>query len=129
MCLCVCQILEAQLHLAHVTNCTTQFYHAIAALPPEVINTLSPAPLDAKNFQIPKSAVLSEHKKTKPELFEKLIAATTMCGRPSTYGREVGDRRRARAPQISAGITDLDHSCGRESEISLAQIGTLADEL
>ena len=131
------QILEAQLHLAHVTNCTTQFYHAIAALPPEVINTLSPAILDAKDFQTLKSAVLSEHEKTKPELFEKLIAATTMCGRPSAFLTDIQrtaeklgiGEELVRHKFLQALPTTIAPVIASQKTLSLAQLGVLADEL
>ena len=78
-------VFEAQFHLAHITTKETRFFHALAALPPEIISRLSPTILNNRVYTALKASVLSTHEATKPELFEQLISPSQMTGRPSQF--------------------------------------------
>ena len=82
-------ILEAQFHLRKITSEETKFYHALAALPPEIITRIPGEQISTRTYSSLKDAVISAHERTKPELFEKLISTTKLTGRPSVFLQEI----------------------------------------
>ena len=58
-------ILEAQFHLRNITSQETRFYHALSALPPEVVTRISGDILSSKIYDTLKEQI---HEQTKPEL-------------------------------------------------------------
>lgn len=131
------QIIEAQLHLAKITNKTTRFYHAISALPPDVVKSVSPLVLDTKDFDILKAAVISEHEETKSELFDDFMNCNTFVGRPSAFLNSLVRK----AEKLSIGPDLIRHKfiqalpqnvapvVATQKTLSLPQLGSLADEL
>ena len=81
-------ILEAQLKLARISSEETQFYHALAYIPPTTVARLSKADLSSRNYQTLKDAVLKFYELSKNELFDSLVSST-MVGKPSIYLREM----------------------------------------
>ena len=106
-------------------------------MPPDIVAKLSPSILTAQKYDELKEAVQSSYEKTKPELFSKLISETKMTGRPSAYLHEllaiankvgVGDdlvRHRFKQSLLST----IAPVVAAQQELSLQQIGKLADEL
>ena len=130
-------IFDAQFFLQKITSSQTKFYHVLAALPPDTISRLSPSTLQSKNFEELKNAVVELYEKTKPELFEKLISTTTMTGRPSLFLSElreiaakvgVGDDL-VRHKMLQALPPTIGTVLGAQKELTLTQLGKLADEL
>ena len=68
-------ILEAQFHLANISTTSTKFYHALAALPVEVVSKLSTTGLTDNDYNTLKAKVLELHEASKPEIFENFLYA------------------------------------------------------
>ena len=131
------QILEAQFSLRNINNNETKFFHVLANLPPETVSRVPSNILENHHFSELKNFVKELYEKTKPELFEKLISATSMTGKPSTFLHEI---------QLTAskvGVTDdlvrhkfiqalpssISPVIAAQKDLTIAQIGKLADEL
>ena len=82
-------ILEAQFHLRKITSEETRFYHALAALPPEIITRISEEQISSRTYSTLKDAVVSAHERTKPELFKKLTSTTQLTRRSSLLPQEI----------------------------------------
>lgn len=131
------RILEAQFQLRSIQLSTTKFYNTLAALPPEVVSKLSPEILDSAQYDKLKTAVIDFYERSKPELFANLSAATHMTGRPSLFLQELS----AIASKVGVGDEFIRHKfiqalpptispvIAARSEMSLVQLGKLADEL
>ena len=83
------QILEAQFNLRNIVNEETKFYHVLANLPPETVSRIPSEIIENRRFTDLKTHVKELFEKTKPELFEKLISATSMTGKPSSFLQEI----------------------------------------
>ena len=130
-------IMDAQFHLAHITQTQSKFYHVLAVLPPDTVSRLGPDVLSNKTFEGLKEAVTSLYAQSKPELFERLISRTQMTGRPSAFLHELRDT----ASKVGVGeelvrhkmIKSLPPSVGAvlaaQRDLTLTQLGQLADEL
>lgn len=130
-------ILEAQFHLASITSVTTQFFHALAHLPPETVSRLPEGVLTGKDYQLLKAAVVSYHEQSKPELFDEFMRNTPLVGRPSHF---LAEMKRVAA---KVGVSDelvrhkfqqaVPHSMApilaSQKGSSLDDLGKLADEL
>ena len=130
-------ILDAQFHIARITNDQTKFYHVLSSLPPETIARIPQDVLAKKEFDSLKESVTDTYEKTKPELFERLISRAHLTGRPSLFLselREIADKvgvgdeliRHKFLQSLPAGIAA---ALGSQRELSLSQLGKLADEL
>ena len=82
-------IINAQFHLANISDSVTKFYHVLSSLPADVAR-VDPTVIAGQDFARLKEAVIELFEKTKPELFEKLISKSVMTGRPSEF---LGDLR------------------------------------
>ena len=82
-------ICEAQFELGNISNETTRFYHVLSNLPPDLISNLPTTTITSKSYTKLRDGVISMHEQSKPELFNRLIGATTMTGKPSTYRHEL----------------------------------------
>lgn len=130
-------IMDAQFNIAKITNSQTKFYHVLSALPPETISHIPRAVLSNKNFSELQTAVTDMYEKTKPEMFEKLISKTRLTGRPSLFLselREVADKvgvgdDLVRHKFIQSLPTGIATALASQRELSLSQLGKLADEL
>jgi hypothetical protein len=83
------RILEAQFHLANINRSETKFYHALAALPPDLVSNLSENVLNTNDYGDLRKAVCDHHEATKPELLDRFLTSTPMTGRPSHYLSEM----------------------------------------
>ena len=83
-------IINAQFHLANISDSVTKFYHVLSSLPADVVARVDPTVIAGQDFARLKEAVIEMFEKTKPELFEKLISKSVMTGRPSEF---LGDLR------------------------------------
>lgn len=131
------RILEAQFHIRNITVSATKFFHALSALPTEVLDSVSTATFEGENYENLKVQILSFYEKTKPELFHKLISGTAMTGRPSAYLRELQQVAR----KVNAGDDLVRHKFVQNlpptiaptvaalKNLDLDQLGTMADEL
>jgi len=131
------EVLEAQFHLKNIKLEETKFFSVMAALPPDLIMKLPLQLRQAKRFTELKEAVIAIHEKTKPELFSKLISKTTMSGRPSYYLQELNSvasrvgvsEDLVRHQFIQALPPAISPVLAAQRELTLQQLGTLADEL
>lgn len=130
-------ILEAQFRLARVTAEDTQFFHAVASLPADVVSQLNPEVLASHSFQQLKMSLEGAFSRTKAELFEELLSKTTLVGRPSAFMVEL----RQTAVKAGAGEDLVRHrflqalpptistALAAQRDLTLEQLGSLADEL
>lgn len=130
-------ILEANFHIKSITSEQTRFFHLIANLPPEVVSKIPVSLITKHNYTETKTAVLAIHERTKPELFSKLISKASMTGRPSYYMQELNSI----ADKVGVGEDLVRHQfiqalpptispvLATQKDLTLAQLGNLADEL
>ena len=131
------QIMEANFKLKRITIGETKFFHVVASLPPALIARLPPQILETQDYSEIRTAVIAMHERTKPELFSKLIAKTTMSGRPSSYLQELNEIA------VKVGVSDdlvrhqfiqalpntISIVLAAQKDLTLTQLGKLADEL
>lgn len=130
-------ILEAQFHLANVTVLSTQFYHALAALPPEVVGQLPTSTLTSPDYTALKAEVIALTEASKPEILDRFLRDRPLSGKPSHYLAEMsqlaakaglGDElvrhkfQQALPPTIGPIIAS-------QKTTPLPDLGKLADEL
>ena len=82
-------VMEAQFHLAGITITSTRFYHALAALPPEVVSQLSSDTLTAQDYDCLKNKVVELHEASKPEILDRFLRDRPLTGKPSHYLAEM----------------------------------------
>lgn len=130
-------IMEAQFHLANITASKTQFYHSLAALPPDVVGQLSASELTSQKYDELKAKIIELHEASKPEILDSFLRDRPLTGKPSQYLKEM--QRLA----AKAGIGDdlVRHKFQQALPSNLAPIiatqksttfddlGKLADEL
>ena len=131
------RIIESRFTVSGISSSKMKFHHTLAGLPGSVIAQLPQEVLDAESYEDLKKEVLAFFEKTKPELFEKLMTKTSICGRPSVYLREM----ERLAQEIGAGEEIVRHKFLQALPESLApviaslkntplsQLGKAADEL
>ena len=130
-------VMEAQFSIAKITSEQTKFFHAVAALPPEVYRNLPNDVKTDQSFMELKDAVISSYEATRPQLFTQLIERKTITGRPSVYLQEM----LAIAHKIGVSEDFVRHKfldsapntiypvLASQKSLTLQQLGTLADEL
>ena len=130
-------ICEAQFELRNISNETTRFYHVLSNLPPDLISNLPTTTITSKSYTKLRDGIISMHEQSKPELFNRLIGATTMTGKPSTYLHElmataskigVGEEL-VRHKFIQALPTEITPVIAAVKNASVYELGTLADEI
>ena len=82
-------ICVVQFELRNISNETTRFYHVFSNLSPDLISNLPSTIITSKSYTKLREGVISMHEQSKLELFNRLIGATTMTGKPSTYLHEL----------------------------------------
>ena len=130
-------ILEAQFHLRSIKSEETKFYHALAALPPEIISRLPADVLSSSTYSSLKSSVIGIYESTKPELFEQLISTTKLTGRPSVFLQEISqiaskvgvNEELVRHKFIQSLHSSISPVLAAQKDLTLSQLGKLADEL
>ena len=129
--------MEAQFHLARVTLPTTRFFHALAALPPEVVGQLPSSTLTSQDYSTLKDNVVELHEASKPEILDRFLRDRPLTGKPSHYLAEMTQLA------TKAGVSDelvrhrfqsaLPPNIGpiiaTQKAASLVDLGKLADEL
>ena len=131
------KIMEAQFHLARIVSSQTKFYHALSSLPPDVITRVPAAAIEDEDYPKLKDAIISSYEQTKPELFERLISTTTMTGRPSIFLQDISNAAKklgitddlVRHKFVQALPSSISPVVATQKELSLQQLGKLADEL
>ena len=126
-------ILEAQFHLRKVTASKTKFYAVIPSLPAEEMGKLPNATLASQDYEELKRT----HKRTKPELLEKLMSATTISGQPSAYlhemlavAKRIGNSDDiVRHKFLQALPSTISPVITSQKDLNHTQLGRLADEL
>ena len=120
-----------------MTASKTKFYAIVSSLPAEEVGKLPNATLASKDHGELKRTLIEAHERTKPELLEKLMSATTISGRPSAYLHEL----LAVAKRI--GISDdivrhkflqalpstISPVIASQKDLNHTQLGRFADEL
>lgn len=53
------RVLEAQFHIGKIISLRTKYFHALAQLPTDVVERISPAELDSQDYSRLKAAVIS----------------------------------------------------------------------
>lgn len=130
-------ILEGQFALCHINSPTTQFYHALCSLPPEIISRISPKTLEQKQFFELKGELKLMLEPTQAELFENLITRTKLTGKPSLYLHEIQQMAAkvnvhedlVRHKFIQALPAHVIPIIASQKDLNLSQLATLADEL
>ena len=130
-------ILEAQFNLSHITVQSTQFFHAVSALPPTLINRLPISILNNRNYDELKATILNYVEKSKPELFESLMTPDILTGRPSvclanlqrTAAKVNIGEEFVRHRFLQSLPTSITPVLASQSTLCLEQLGNLADEL
>lgn len=82
-------VLEAQFHLANISADITKFYHALAALPPEIVAKLHSTTLSSHSYDTLKEKIKEQHEASKPEILDQFLRDKPMVGRPSHYLAEM----------------------------------------
>ena len=130
-------IIEAQFVLANITVDSTKFYTALAALPSLTVQRLSAEILEEKSYNKLKESVLLLVERSKPELFESLLSAQVLTGRPSVCLANL----KSTANKVGVGDDFIRHKflqslppsiapvLAAQSTLTLTQLGNLADEL
>jgi len=130
-------ILEAQFQLNRLSSNTSKFFQCLSAMPPSLVTRLSPSTLEGHDYTELKAAVLGLVESSKPEIFESLLRTEQLVGRPSACLSVI---QRA-AEKVGVGHDFVRHKflnslpsaitpvLAAQSTLSLAQLGTLADEL
>ena len=131
------KIMEAKFHIKSITQAKTKFFYVLAALPTEVLVSAPYSTIEQEDYDKLREAIVSFYEKTKPELFEKLISATAMTGRPSAYLRELqqiaakvkADEELVRHNFIKSLPLSIAPAVAAQKSLSLSQLGSVADEL
>jgi len=130
-------ILEAQFQLGRLTSSSNKFFQCLSAMPPSLVTRLPPGVLEGHDYEELKAAVLGLVESSKPEIFESLLRTEQLVGRPSACLSVI---QRA-AEKVGVGNDFVRHKflnslpptitpvLAAQSTLSLAQLGTLADEL
>lgn len=130
-------IMEAQFELSKISSSQTKFFHAVSALPPEVVSRIDPDILNGQDYSNLKAALLAMYTKSKAELIDELMSRISLTGRPSAALAEL--KRTA----LSAGAgedfvrhrffkslpTAIASALAAQKDLKLDQLGALADEL
>ena len=131
------EIVEAQFALANIKSSTTKFFHALSAMPPDLVYKLSPSVLTNKDYGELKTAVTTLFESSKAEIFERLTQHTPLVGKPSLFLREL----LTQAKKVGVGEDLIRHRflnsmpqtvrpvLVAQQSLSLEQLGTLADDL
>lgn len=82
-------ICEAQFELRHITGEGTKFYHILSVILSELIASLLSTITVSRKYMELKETIMVQHKRTKPEMFAKLMAKTQLKGRMSAYLHEL----------------------------------------
>lgn len=77
------EIAEAQFALCRITDSTTKFYHALAALPPDVVAAVPKSIRNAAKYEPFKEKIESLYEATHAEVFDRLLTDTQLNGKPS----------------------------------------------
>lgn len=130
-------ILEAQFNLRNVSVSQTQFYHVLAALPPETVARLTPTTLASNSFIKLKTDVINLYAESKAELFEKLLCTHSLTTKPSLFLEKLNST----ATKVGMGEELVRHKfvatlpphiapvIATQTNLTLQQLGKLADEL
>lgn len=132
------EILEAQFELAKVTQESTKFYHALAALSADTVSRISNEILRKKEYETLKTTVKDIFEQSKSEIFQKLISTVSMgIGKPSQFLRDL----QCQAQKVGIGddlirhqfLQAIPHSVApvlaAQTGLSLDELGKLADDL
>lgn len=132
-------ILDAQFVLSGVTVASTKFYHALAALPPEVVGRLDSVLFTSTSYADLKTAVVKEVERTKPELFHHLLDSVPI-GKPSQYVKDM--RKTADSLKLTDYEDLLKHRLvssqppeiaavllGQSGHLSASNLAELADQM
>lgn len=130
-------ILESQFHLRGVVSETTKFYHALSALPANVIGQVSSDVLEERSFRSLKESIQNLHQRSKAELFNQLMARAVMTGKPSAYAVELlgiarkvgGSEELVRHKFLQSLPVSIRPVLMTQSDLSLTRLAQLADEL
>lgn len=82
-------LLEAQFALRSISQESTKFFNLLSSLPPSVISNIPKETINSRNYGETKAIILQQYEKSKPEMLEKLLASTTITGRPSERLQEM----------------------------------------
>lgn len=132
-------VMEAQFVIKRITESSTKFYNTLAVLPPHLVANLSEEILAIADYDLLKKNIIEAHQQTKPELFEQLTSKTYMTGRPSHYLRELQTLATKagigqcedliRHKFLNALPKDISPALATQKDLTLTQLGSLADEL
>lgn len=131
------RVLEAQFTLKGITVSSTQYLHALSNLPTDVLDNLPETVIETHNYANLKSAVIGFYTKTKSELFERLISATPVVGRPSAYLRSLqqvaskvgGNEDLVKHKFMQSLPPIIATALASQRSLTIDEIGTMADEL
>lgn len=131
------KIVEAQFFIRGINQSQTKYFHAISYLPQDILSNVPPEIIDGEDYDDLKEAIICAYEQTKPELFEKLTASTTMTGRPSAYLRrlqQIGSKLKVgddliRHQFVSNLPSTISAVVASQKSLNLTALGSMADEL
>src|SRR5215469_3317660 len=130
-------IIEAKFRAHRITSEATKFYHALGALPPEVVIRLSPSEIASENYTALKEAITNLFTQSNVELFQQLLANRPLMGKPSLFLRDmmttanrvgVGDNI-VRIRFLESMPSALRPTLAAQTKLSLENLGQLANDL
>lgn len=131
------RVVEAQFKVKGISQSRTKFCNALSHLSMEVLENVPTDILDKEDYDELKQSVISSFEQSKPELFEKLIAAAPATGKPSMYLKElqkiarkvnVGDDL-VRHKFINSLPSNIAPVAAAQTTLSLTQLGAMVDDL
>jgi len=132
-------IIEGQFELSRVTMKTTKFYHALSALPPNIVSKIPQSALESKDYEELKKAVLILYEESKTETFNRLISRARLdpLERPSVFLADLKNKARryevgddfVRHRFLQVLPPSLLPVLAAQEDLSLDALGRLADSL
>lgn len=130
-------VLEAQFELNRITVSSTKFYNALSHLPTNIICKLTKEILESKDYNLLKDSVTSTYERSKSEMFEELLSATKMSGKPSIFlqelqvlGSRIGVCEDLIRHKFVKGLpSHISPSIASHVDISLNKLGKIADDM
>ena len=130
-------ILEAQFETSRIKVSSTQFFHAVAHLPPSLVSRMPQSVISSKDYETLKGEILNLVEKSKPQMFDSLLSDTQVSSRPSEAlsvlmrtAERVGvadDFVRHRF--IQSLPQSIAPALAAQQTLSLLELGKLADDL
>ena len=130
-------LIEAQFNIRNFRRSDIKFYHALNALPHNIVASLPLSVLDARDYEILKKEVIASFERSKPEMLDRLMSERKISGKPSAFLKEI----RTLATKIGVGEDIIRHRfikalppsiapvLAAHLDLDLDRLGKIADDL